>query len=146
MGEPQTHKPGRDHRKLPLFYFHFKKYLFFLFGRAGFQCGTWDPWSSLRHAKSQLQHVGFSSLTRLPALGMQSLSHWTTREVPKSSFQQEVTRARRMNRADGKEFRGIRFKSLLKSQCVPDLRFCIFPLGTLFQWGILVDLITVNWL
>ena len=26
--------------------------------------------------------MGSSSLTRLPALGAQSLSHWTTREVP----------------------------------------------------------------
>ena len=35
---------------------------------------------------SKLRHVGSSSLTRdgtrLPALGAQSLSHWTTREIP----------------------------------------------------------------
>ena len=39
----------------------------------GLSCGTRDLY---------LQHVGSSSLTRPPALGAQSLSHWTTREVP----------------------------------------------------------------
>ena len=35
-----------------------------------FSCGTWDlvPWPGIE--------------PRLPALGVQSLSHWTTREVP----------------------------------------------------------------
>ena len=36
--------------------------------------------------QTQLQHVGSSSLTRdqtqAPALGVQSLSRWTTREAP----------------------------------------------------------------
>ena len=42
--------------------------------------------SWLQHANSWLLHVGSSSLTRgqaqAPALGAQSLSHWTTREAP----------------------------------------------------------------
>ena len=43
----------------------------------------------LQHG-TQLQHVGFSSLTgikpRPPALGLQSLSHWTIRGVPATSL------------------------------------------------------------
>ena len=41
-----------------------------------------DPW--LWHANIQLCHAGSSSLTRnrTPALAVQNLSHWTTREVP----------------------------------------------------------------
>ena len=45
-------------------------------------CGTWD-------LQSSLQHVGSSSLTRnqtsVPPLGVWSLNHWTTREVPSPS-------------------------------------------------------------
>ena len=36
--------------------------------------------------RSELQHVGSSSLTRAPALGAPSLNHWTTREVPREGF------------------------------------------------------------
>ena len=50
----------------------------YLFDCVGLRCSTPDPWSSL-------WHVGSSSLTRdqtmAPALGAESLSHWTTREV-----------------------------------------------------------------
>ena len=50
----------------------------YLFDCVGLRCSTLDPWSSL-------WHVGSSSLTRdqtmAPALGAESLSHWTTREV-----------------------------------------------------------------
>ena len=48
-------------------------------------CSTQDILAAA-HENSKLRHVGSSSLTRdgtrLPALGAQSLSHWTTREVP----------------------------------------------------------------
>ena len=53
----------------------FNKYLF---GCAGLGCGMWDlvPWPGIE--------------PRPPALGAQSLKHWTTREVPicvlKNSF------------------------------------------------------------
>ena len=62
-----------------------KKYLFIwphwvLFGA----CGIFDLHYSMRNL--ELQHVVSSSPTRggpgPPALGVQSLSHWTAREVP----------------------------------------------------------------
>ena len=53
-------------------------YLFIYLATPGLSCGFGDIY---------LQHVGSSSLTRhqthAPALGAWSLSHWTTREVPK---------------------------------------------------------------
>ena len=52
---------------------------FFFLAAAVLSSSTWDHPSSL-------QHVGSSSLTSVepgpPALGAQSLSHWTTGEVP----------------------------------------------------------------
>ena len=40
----------------------------------GFSCGMWDivPWPGIEHAP-----------TLTPTLGVQSLSHWTTRQVPR---------------------------------------------------------------
>ena len=59
--------------------FFFVNFIFyvFIYGCTG---------SSLQHSNSQLQHVGSSSPTRKwpgpPAVRLQSLNHWTTRQVP----------------------------------------------------------------
>ena len=61
--------------------FFFYMYIFIYLAALDLSWGTWD---------FQLQHVKSSSLTRdqtwFPALGAQSLSHWTTREVPLTLF------------------------------------------------------------
>ena len=54
-----------------------KKYLFVYLAVPGLSYSMWNLW---------LQHVGSSSLTRdrtqAPCIGVWSLRHWTTREVP----------------------------------------------------------------
>lgn len=54
-------------------------FIFIYLAAPGFSC-------SMQNLLSQLQHVGSSSKTRdrtqPPALEVQSLSYWTTREVP----------------------------------------------------------------
>ena len=75
--------PTGDH-SFPCSFIFFFQYLFYLF--------TWlyqvlvAPWGIFFFFFSQLQHVGSSFLTRdwtqAPALGVWSLSYWTTREVP----------------------------------------------------------------
>ena len=63
------------------FYFFFKVFIYLTV--LGLSCSVWDP---------QVWHVGFSSptenqtITPFPALGAQSLSHWTTREIPSPFF------------------------------------------------------------
>ena len=55
----------------------FKKYLFIYLAVPGLSRGTWDLY---------LWYGGSSSLirdqTQAPYIGMKSLSHWTTREIP----------------------------------------------------------------
>ena len=57
----------------------------------GLSCGTWDLWSSLHHAGCFSCSMWDLALwlgvePRLPALRAQSLSPWTTREVPEEAF------------------------------------------------------------
>ena len=68
---------------------------FFLFlinwAALGLSCGTWDLWSSLHHAGCFSCSMWDLALwlgvePRLPALRAQSLSPWTTREVPEEAF------------------------------------------------------------
>ena len=66
-----------DTRSNHVIFLIFKIYLFIYFAVLGLGCSMQDL---------QLQHAGFSSLTRgmkrgPPALGTQSLTYWTTREV-----------------------------------------------------------------
>ena len=57
---------------------HTHAHMYLFIWLCGLRCSTLDPWSSL-------WHVGSRSLTgdqtRAPALGAESLSHWTTREA-----------------------------------------------------------------
>ena len=74
-----------------IFYFIYLKYLFIYLATPGLNCSMWD-------IQSSLQHTGFFSCSMwdlfpwpglepgLPALWMQNLSHWTTREVPSLTF------------------------------------------------------------
>ena len=74
-----------------------KNYLFiWLYWFLVVALGIFDLWSSLQHAESLLSMQTLSCGTwdlvlwpgiesRPPALGAQSLNHWTTREVPQSS-------------------------------------------------------------
>ena len=57
----------------------------------GHCCSMWDLRFSLQHARSLLKHVGSTSLTRgwtRPSCigNEESLSHWTTREVPRHVY------------------------------------------------------------
>ena len=60
-------------------HFFFKKFILYYLAALGLSCGTWD-------FQSSVQPVGSNSLTRdqtqAPVLGVQSLSHLTTKEVP----------------------------------------------------------------
>ena len=71
---------------------YFYKNLFMYLAALGVNCGTWDLHCSTRDlwlqlVNSWLWHVGPSFLARdwtwaPSALGVQIVSHWTTREVP----------------------------------------------------------------
>ena len=65
-------------------YNNFKKVIYLAV--SGLSCGMQDLPSSLQHSNSSLQQIGSISLTedrtQAPCIGSQSLSHWTTREVP----------------------------------------------------------------
>ena len=77
--------------------FFLEMYLFICLAALGLSCCAQDVWPSLQHVSSL--SCGIKDLILgpgvepgVPALGAQSLTHWTTREVPRSSFHTRKTK------------------------------------------------------
>ena len=80
---------------------YFKIFISIYLAALGLSCNIHDL--QLLHVNSQMQHVGSRSLTTdrtqaSPALGAQSLSHWTTREVLLNVFFKSQTQLPRKER------------------------------------------------